>query len=221
LIRCLYYSLLAQNVKASKLEFIIREVLKTFCLNLKVARLPTASTASSWRSELNAVTLIQAGETFAKGKKDSTLQQDDTTKEHQGYSAFEVSYLEGKERKVITLGIERSWEKNADGVARVYCKVLDDVETATAALRGEAAGKEARVNLAASMPNTMTDRGAVAKSFAGDKYARVRLQELLASAKFPDFVLEDLEHTEEEFRKLPEGEQLKQLVTRNFTATTI
>lgn len=168
---------------------------------MKVGRLPSAATAKAFRSELNGMTLLQLADTFGELKKDATLQQDDTSKFHQGYTAFEVCYTEEDgEQRVLTVGLERSWEKTAEGVAHTYGKVLDDVERAAILWKGPAAAKEARLNMVMSTSNTMTDRGAVAKSFASEKFPKLRLRELLRSGAFPDQVTSELGMSEEEFR---------------------
>jgi hypothetical protein len=92
-----------KGVPVVKAEDIIRSV-AGWC-KVKVGRLPSADTAKAFRSELNGVTLLQLADTFGELKKDATLQQDDTSKFHQGYSAFEVCYTENGKQRVLTVGL--------------------------------------------------------------------------------------------------------------------
>jgi hypothetical protein len=77
-------------------------------------------------------------------------------------------------------------------VAHTYGKVLDDIERATILWKGPAAAKEARLNMVMSTSNTMTDRGAVAKSFKSKKFPKLQLRELLKSGAFPDEIKSEL-----------------------------
>jgi hypothetical protein len=161
--------------------------------------------------------LLQIADVFKEGKKDATLQQDDTTKRHQAYSAFEASYLDddGK-RKVLTLGIKESYEKGSDGVARTFARVLEDVELATSVWKGKEMAKAVRVSIVASLANTMTDRGSLAVCFGRKHNPKLRLCELLKADRLPDFLLDAMELSESGFRAKREAEQLKLMVTRNF-----
>lgn len=216
-LRCLYYHLLTQNVKAAKIEPIIRCVLAFFCPHLEIGPLPARTTAGTWRTELHGVTLCQIGETFLDGKKDATLQQDDTTKKHEGFSAFEAAFNdESGEKKVFTLGLPRNFEKSAGGVARTMVRLLEDVETVNGMWVGKQKAAQSRVNLVGSLTNTMSYRGAVAVSFVGEHFAELRLNELLRCEKFSDFILKSLGMSEEEFRRQTRAKQLELMAARNF-----
>jgi hypothetical protein len=73
-----------------------------------------------------------------------------------------------------------------------------------------------RANLVLSTSNTMTDRGAVAKSFASKYFPKVRLRELLRCEAFPEKVKEEFGMSKGNFRRFSEREQLDVLITRNF-----
>jgi hypothetical protein len=125
---CLYYHLFSEGVKAAKAKDIIRAVAQ-WC-RVKIGKLPMAmATANCFRTELNGVMLLQLAETLGGGKHDATLQQDDPSKFHDPFFAYEVCYTEddGKQR-VMTLGLTKSWEKTVEGVANTYNDMVDDVQ---------------------------------------------------------------------------------------------
>ena len=165
-------ALLAMNVATSKVDKVIRVVLRKLA-NKTVKNLPSVGTISEIRLEARHLADIEVGLAMRKNRPEEALGNcihgDGTTKYHKKYQNFQVTLQDGSSR---TIGLTQMAAADTDAVVHAYQDRIRELANSVSSVDDDNS-EDVYKELLCTVKSAMTDQGPTMPQF-GDKLQSIR-----------------------------------------------